>query len=266
MYPKPTLQDLGEHHEELHEPETIKIIKTLKLEIPKPYPVHVPHKVPYPVAVKVPHIIKVPHVVKVSQPVPVEVVKHVPVQQDGHQEQQQDGYGGGYAGYGSSYGAQLTGTSGYGSQDAYGSHQVAITAPADNSQQQGSYGASAASYALPDAQSYGAQSYGGQSFGGQSYGPQSYAAQSYGGDQSSFVPSYQTQGAVQGSDESNSVNSYQSYQVQNQYGGEQSDQQGDHSVQASSSAVMQEQPQDAAYMVSAGYQVKDSEQSDNQKQ
>lgn len=256
VYPTPSLQDLGEHYEAHHTPKVIRIIKTLKLEVPRPFPVHVPHKVPYPVTVKVPHIIKVPHLVKIAQPVPVEVVKHVPVQQENSHEGQ-----GGSGSFGGSYSEQSYGQNqgynlgGYGGGSGYNVQQGGGDSyeGQDQGNLQNSY--------LPQA-SYGSGSQ--DTYGNQNaYGRQdSYGTiqQSYGGN-SGFVPSSYQSGDGHNSDASNAVNSYQSY---NQYsGGEQEgeqQQQNDHTAQASSASGMEEQQAHASMTIGSAYQVKDTEE------
>ncbi|XP_012215091.2 E3 ubiquitin-protein ligase RNF12-B-like [Linepithema humile] len=66
----------------LHEVPTkvIKVIKTVAIKIPVPYPVKVPHHIPFPVPVKHPVAVPVPQIVKVPQHVPVPVEKPVPVE------------------------------------------------------------------------------------------------------------------------------------------------------------------------------------------
>lgn len=237
LYPKQMLHDLGEHYEEHHSPKVIKIIKTLKLEIPKPYPVHVPHKVPYPIPVKIPHIIKVPHVVKIAHPVPVEVVKHVPVHQESNHQEGQQEEGGNYGSHGALSYAQYqdySSLTGYGGGHDQSNQQ-------QSGQDQGSYSAPQSSYSITH-DSYGT--------------PDAYGTiqQSYGAP-STFTPTYNLQSQGDGHSDA----SASSYPIYTKYpsNDQESSQQNDQGSQSTSASGMDQQEAHSTIQVSSGYQVKD---------
>ena len=73
-------------------PKVIRIVKTVAVKVPVPYPVRVPHTIPYPVHVPKPYPVHVPKIVHVEKQVPVHIPSPTTYNHEGSYSEQKSHY------------------------------------------------------------------------------------------------------------------------------------------------------------------------------